>query len=171
MSQAAIPSVTCVNAQCFLGEEKAIGVSCVPVCIYSAHLVWECAHPDCGGWCHWQPRTCKLRSHSAGGDAGRAKCCSLFPPLLAFHCPICDEQETETFRHTKTHLQQPSCDVTMHRCNFIWNIWQVEMFWSKRYLRSKANTGLQLLISHLAILCLLSRLLKLQLKCFKQILC
>lgn len=73
-----------------------------------AHLVWECAHPDCGGWCHWQPHTCKLQSHSAGGDAGRAKCCSIFPPLLAFHCPTCDIQGTQNLRHTKTHLQQMS---------------------------------------------------------------
>lgn len=83
--------------------------------VYSAHLVWECAHPDCGGWCRWQPHTCKPQSHSAGGDAGRAKCCSLFPLLLAFHCPIYDAQETQIFRHTKTQLHQLSCCVTMER--------------------------------------------------------
>lgn len=70
-SQGMMPSVTFTHRASWgkSGPQESAVFWC-------AHLVWECARPDCGGWCHWQPHTCKLRSHSAGGDAGRARCCS-----------------------------------------------------------------------------------------------
>lgn len=64
------------------------------LCTYSAvfpsHLVCVSAGPCCVGWCHWQPHTCRLQSHSVGGVSETATCCSLSPPPLAFSRPVLD---------------------------------------------------------------------------------